>query len=323
MVIRNKYLNKYSTVISLALTIFGMVACSPPSSTSQNEISEATPPPAPEKTIVLADISDNPQKKIRRFQPLANYLAANLSDFDRGTVKIAPDMETLIAWLKSGEVDIYVDSPYPAMLAMNGADAKPILRRWKKGQAEYFSLIFTIRDRDINSLSDLQGKTIALEQPFSTTGYMLPLGELLASGLNPIEKSLPTSSVPDNAVGYVFSEEDENSIEWLLSGKVAAAAIDNRNFEKLSPEIKEQVIVLAETEKIARNLVLVRGDLPPDKIEAISSVLLAMDQTDEGKMVLEKFSRTTKFDQIPTAESINRIQELYQQTQHSLSTSSK
>ncbi len=315
--------NQYLTVVSLALTLFGMVACSSQNSISQNEITEPNPPTAGQKTIVLADISDNPQKKIRRFQPLADYLAANLSEFDRGKVKIAPDMDTLLAWLKSGEVDIYVDSPYPAMLAMNGAGAKPILRRWKKGQAEYFSLIFTISDRDINSLSDLQGKTIAFEEPFSTTGYMLPLGELLESGLDLREQSLPDSSVPDNLVGYVFSYEDENSIEWLLSGKVAAAAIDNRNFDKLSPEIKEQVIVLAETEKIARNLVMVRGDLPPEEIEAISSVLLAMDRTDEGKIVLEKFSRTTKFDQIPTTESLNRIQELYQQTQHSLSTSSK
>ena len=311
-----KIKSKTLTVISLALSLLGMVACSPQNSTSQNEIPEANQSSALQKTIVLADISDNPQKKIRRFQPLADYLAANLSEFDRGAVKIAPDMETLIAWLKSGEVDIYVDSPYPAMLAMNSADAKPILRRWKKDQAEYFSLIFTISDRNISSLSDLQGKTIAFEEPFSTTGYMLPLGKLIESGLNPLKQSLPNSSVPENVVGYVFSYEDENSIEWLLSGKVAAAAIDNRNFDKLSPKIKEKVIVLAKTEKIARNLVMVRGDLPPDQIKAISSVLLAMDQTDEGKVVLEKFSRTTKFDQIPTTESLNRIQELYQKTQN-------
>ncbi|MGK7895617.1 MAG: phosphate/phosphite/phosphonate ABC transporter substrate-binding protein [Xenococcus sp. (in: cyanobacteria)] len=315
--------NKFLAFASLALTLFSMVACNSSGITSEEENIPAVQPTTPVKAIVLADISDNPQKKIRRFQPLADYLAANLSDFEQGKVKIAPDMATLIAWLKSGEVDIYVDSPYPAMLASNGAAAKPILRRCKKGQAEYYSLIFTIRDRRINSLADLPGKTIALEDPFSTTGYMLPLSELIESGLNPREQSLPNSSVPDDAVGYVFSNEDENSIEWLLSGKVDAAAIDNRNFERLSPEIKEQVVILAETEKIPRNLVLVRGDLPPDQIESITSVLAAMDQTEEGKMVLEKFSRTTKFDRIPTTESLNRIQELYQQTQHNLSTSSK
>ena len=306
--------NKTGTFISVALTLLGMVACSP--TTSQNEIPKPTKPPDAQETIVLADISDNPQKKIRKFQPLANYLAANLSQFDRGKVKIAPDMETMIGWLKSGEVDLYIDSPYPAMLAMNGADAKPILRRWKKGQAEYYSLIFTMSDRNITSLSDLKGKTVAFDHPFSTTGYMLPLAKLLESGLNPREKKSTNSSVSEDVVVYVFSDEDENSIEWLLSGKVAAAAIDNRAFDKMSAEIKEKAIVLGKTDKIARNLVMVREDMPPDQIDAISSILLEMDKTAEGKAVLEKFAQTTKFDKFPTTESLNRIQDLYQKAQN-------
>ncbi len=304
------------TFISLILSLLSVVACSTKNTTTPNEIAKATKPPTAQETIVLGDISDNPQKKIRRFQPLASYLAANLSQVDRGKVKIAPNIDIMIEWLKSGEVDLYIDSPYPAMLAINNAGAKPILRRWKKGSAEYLSLIFTMSDRNINSLSDLKGKIIAFDDPFSTTGYMLPLAKLLESGLNPLEKSLPNTSVPDNAVGYVFSYEDENSIEWLLSGKVAAAAMDNQSFDKLSAEIKEKAIVLAETEKIARNLVMVRGDLPPDQIDAISSILLEMDRTAEGKAVLEKFAQTTKFDQFPTKESLNRIQDLYQKAQN-------
>ncbi len=304
------------TFISLILSLLSVVACSTKNTTTPNEIAKATKPPTAQETIVLGDISDNPQKKIRRFQPLASYLAANLSQVDRGKVKIAPNIDIMIEWLKSGEVDLYIDSPYPAMLAINNAGAKPILRRWKKGSAEYLSLIFTMSDRNINSLSDLKGKIIAFDDPFSTTGYMLPLAKLLESGLNPLEKSLPNTSVPDNAVGYVFSYEDENSIEWLLSGKVAAAAMDNQSFDKLSAEIKEKAIVLAKTEKIARNLVMVRGDLQPDQIDAISSILLEMDRTAEGKAVLEKFAQTTKFDQFPTKESLNRIQDLYQKAQN-------
>lgn len=34
--------------------------------------------------IVLADISGEPAKKLKRFQPLADYLAARLNDFDIG-----------------------------------------------------------------------------------------------------------------------------------------------------------------------------------------------------------------------------------------------
>ena len=310
--------NKSLTFIGLALTVLGIVACSPqdiPKNSSQ-EIAEPTPPPSAERTIVLADISDNPQKKIRRVQPLADYLAANSDQFDRGKVKVAPDMNTMIAWLKSGEVDIYIDSPYPAMLALEGAGAKPILRRWKKGSGEYYSVIFTLSGHNINSLSDLKGKTIAFEDPFSTTGYMLPLAKLLESGLNPIEKSIQSTQVSKEDVGYVFSYEDENSLEWLLSGKVAAVATEDRSFEKLSADLRDKVIILGTTEKVARNLVMVRKDMPVEQINAVSSILLAMEQTDEGKAVLEKFSRTKKFDKVSIDESLNKIQDAYQKMQN-------
>lgn len=304
------------TLISLILTMLGIVACSPQDISTQKAIGEPSKPISAERTIVLADISNNPQKKIRKFQPLADYLAANLSQFDQGKVKIAPDMATMIKWLKSGEVDIYIDSPYPAMLAINHADAKPILRRWKKGSAEYHSIIFTISDRNITSLEDLKGKKVAFDHPFSTTGYMLPLVELIEAQLNPQETKSPNSRISEDRVGYIFSYEDENSIEWLLSGKVSAAAIDNIAFEKMSPDLKEKTLILAKTEKIARNLVLVRGDMSPDKINAISSTLIELDQTAKGRIVLEKFSRTTKFDNFPTEENLSKVQNLYQKTQN-------
>ena len=308
--------NKSLALISLISTILTIGACTPQSSVIQNDPAQAITLSSPEKTLVLADISNNPQKKIRKFQPLADYLAANLADYDRGKVKIAPDLETMIAWLQSGEVDLYIDSPYPAMLAVDGANAKPILRRWKKGHAEYHSLIFTMSDRNIKSLADLGGKIVAFDHPASTTGYMLPLAKLQAAGLNPQEKGSSTATVSKDAVGYVFTKEDENSIEWLLSEKVAAAAINNLTFAKISPEIKEKVFILAATEKIARNFLLANAEMSTDEIKAISSILIDMEQTEDGRAVLEKFSQTSKFDKFPTQASLDKIKVLYQHTQN-------
>lgn len=305
------------TITSLITILCTVAACSSDTPTaSLTQVAAPTTTSEPAKFIVLGDISDNPRKKIRKFQPLANYLGSNLSEFNQGKVKIAPDMETMIDWLKSGEVDIYIDSPYPAMMAINNADAKPILRRWKKGTAEYHSLIFTMSDRQINSLRDLTGKVVAFDHPASTTGYMLPLTKLWESGVTPKEVKSASSVIAQDTVGYVFTYEDENSIEWLLSGKVAAVAIDNHAYNKLPAEIKEQTVILAETNKIARNLVLVNQEMSPDEIKDISATLLEMDQTAEGKAVLEKFGRTAKFDNFPLESDLARIQELYQQVQN-------
>lgn len=304
------------TLLGIVLGLLSLVSCTPENSIASKTNAQENIPSTREKTIVLGDISNNPQKKIRKFQPLANYLVNHIDDFNQGKVKVAPDMETMIAWLKNGEVDIYIDSPYPAMLAMRNADAKPILRRWKKGSAEYHSIIFAMKDQQISKLTDLKGKTIAFDHPASTTGYMLPLAELSKLGLKLVEKKSRESAVAGDTVGYIFSYEDENNIEWLLSGKVDAAAINSLDFGKISPEIKEKLIILAQTESIARNLVMVNKDMPPKQQDSITETLLVMNQSIEGQEVLEKFSGTTKFDYFVSTESLNRIHELYQQAQN-------
>ena len=307
---------KNTTLLNFMFCLLSLVSCTPHNSIASKSNAQVNIPSTKEKTIVLGDISNNPQKKIRKFQPLANYLVNHLDDFEQGKVKVAPDMETMIAWLKNGEVDIYIDSPYPAMLAMKNADAKPILRRWKKGSAEYHSIIFAMKDYQISKMADLKGKTIAFDHPASTTGYMLPLAELSKLGVKLVEKKSRESPVPKDTIGYIFSYEDENNIEWVLSGKVDAAAINSLDFSKISPEIRNKLVILAETDSIARNLVMVNKDMPPKQQDSITKTLLVMNESVEGQEVLKKFSGTTKFDYFFSTESLDRIHELYLQVQN-------
>ncbi|MGK7917144.1 MAG: phosphate/phosphite/phosphonate ABC transporter substrate-binding protein [Prochloraceae cyanobacterium] len=267
------------------------------------------------KVIVLSDISSNPGKKIRRFQPLADYLAANLSQFEIGTgqVKVAPDLATMVQWLKEGKVDLYFDSPYPAMRAIDASGAQPILRRWKGGDADYYTVIFTLKSSGISSVSELKGKMMALDHRFSTSGYMLPVTYLLKAGLNLREKNSASATVAAEEVGYVFSDEDENSIEWVISKKVAAGAVDSKTFAGISEEVRSQTTILAQTEKVARNVVMVRSDMEPELLEAIKTLLIGMDKTAEGQEILKQFANTAKFDDFPPQESIQRMRELYEQ----------
>src|SRR2546423_10544590 len=116
-----------------------------------------TPTPAPTSTtiamknLILGDISDTPAKRIAAFQPLADYLGANLSKFGigGGQVKIAPDFDTMTQWLKNGDVDIYFDSPYPTYILSERASAQPVLRRWRDGVPQYSTVFFVKKDSPI------------------------------------------------------------------------------------------------------------------------------------------------------------------------------
>src|SRR5262245_61655814 len=117
---------RYFGSLLLVVVLLSAAGCgSAQPAATPTSASTATPNTA--KTIVLADISANPSKRIAAYQPLADYLAANLSAFGIGVgkVKIAPDFDTMIKWMKAGEVDMYFDSPYPAMILRDQAGAQP------------------------------------------------------------------------------------------------------------------------------------------------------------------------------------------------------
>src|SRR5262249_23500359 len=144
--------------------------------------------------------------------------------------KVAPDIPTLADWMKTGQADLFFDSPYPALAVSDLSGGQPILRRWKGGVSEYHSVIFVRADSGFTSVNDLVGKKIAFQDASSTSGYMLPLSYLIQANLNPVEIANPDAAVAAGNVGYLFSGADENSIDWVLSGRVAAAATDNVSY---------------------------------------------------------------------------------------------
>ncbi|HEY9649883.1 MAG TPA: phosphate/phosphite/phosphonate ABC transporter substrate-binding protein, partial [Coleofasciculaceae cyanobacterium] len=243
---------------------------------------------------------------------------ANLKQFgfSVGEVKVASDLETIASWIKAGEVDVYFDSPYPAMIINEKTGAQPILRRWKDGQPDYHTVIFTMSDRKIKSLADLKGKMIGFDEVSSTTGYLLPMNQLLKAGLKPVETSPTNEVVKADEVGYVFSDDDENTIQWVINGKVAAGAVDINSFMEVPEESRKAITILAESEKVARHVVMVKPGMAPQQVEAIKAALMAMDKTPEGKTILKEFEETAKFDEFPTQADIDKMRKLYEEVKN-------
>ena len=308
----SKFVNKFLLLGILTTLLSCSSRTEPPLSTPTPSTSSNT------EVIVIGDVSNNPAKKIQRYQPMADYLGTKLNQFNIGIgeVKVAPDFKIMAKWLKAGEVDIYFDSLYPAMIVSELSEAKPILRRWKKGSSDYYTIFFTMKNNGINSLADLKGKIIAFDDNRSTSGYMLPLAYLIEANLNPVEKNSEMQTVKTNEVGYIFSDDDENSIQWVISKKVNAAAVDNQTFLEIPEETRAQMVILGQTEKVPRQVVVVRPDIDPQLLAEIKTIFTTMHENPEGQETLKLFERTTKLDEFPIEGNIDRMRELYELVQN-------
>jgi phosphonate transport system substrate-binding protein len=298
-------------IVSVSLSL--LAACAPQSAPTPTP--EATPDNRPAGQIILGDISDEPGETIEAFQPLADYLAANLGDYGIGfgSVKPAPDIETMSAWLKSGEVSLYFDSPYPALIVSEESGGEPILRRWKDGVAEYHSVIFTLAGSGIETVADLRGEMIAFDDVFSTSGYMLPRAFLTKAGLRLHEYPDPDSRPARDEVGYVFSSDDDNTIQWVISGRVAAGVTDHVAFSEIPEETRSQLAILAETEDLPRHVAVVSPTLSAEVVSVITTLLLNIHETENGAAILQTFEDTVRFDEFPQgrATALERMRELF------------
>ena len=290
-------------LISKLLTcciLFALVACAtavPDLTATTENIST----PELNIPIVLGDISDDPAEVIEGTQPLADYLALQLADFGitEGQVKIAATVEEMSYLLSTGQVDLYFDSVYPATLVSDASGAHPILRRWRFGVEEYHSVIFASKESGIEFIGELPGHTISFDSPYSTSGFLLPSVYLLEKDLNLVGKRSFNDPVKSNDVGFVFSYDDENTLQWVLSGFVAAGVTDDYNFDVAFPEsATDNLVVLARTESIPRQVVVIRSDINPNLQDAIIKILITMHDSDVGQAALGPF-QTSKFDEFP------------------------
>ncbi|MBY6058940.1 phosphate/phosphite/phosphonate ABC transporter substrate-binding protein [Leisingera daeponensis] len=253
------------------------------------------------RSLVIGTISDESVKETRIFLPFAEYLAAQLQEegITAGEVRIARNIAHMAELLSRGEVDVFVDSPLVSLAVRARCGSRLVARRWKKGVAEYRSVVFVRRDSGIQSLEDLKGRVIAFEEAFSSSGYILPRHSIATQGVQLAAMSGPRAERPADATGYVFSGDDENTIEWVLRGLVDAGAMSLRGLKRRAGDDFGSLEVLLETESIPRHVVSVSPGTTAAFSSALQEALVSMDQGNEGRKVLESFERTTKFDAIP------------------------
>jgi phosphonate transport system substrate-binding protein len=246
-------------------------------------------------TITLGVIGEEPAEDIKKTLPLAVYLSKQLAaeGITQGKVFVAKSMNEMASMLRDGKVDLSFDS-YARTLALSRlTGSRAILRRWKKGVAEYNGVLFARSDSGIHRIEDLRGKTMALEEEFSTVAQLLPKFMIIEKRLKLVPPNVP---VPADGVGYLYAYFDVNTILWVMQGRVAAGAMDSQTYAKLSVKHGDHLRIIATTPSVPRHVVSTRPGLPQALFARVTEILLRMDQSEEGKKVLEQFEKTAKFD---------------------------
>jgi len=284
---------------------------------SDGQQSEGEPTPLPRVTFVIGSVSNDIEDDLEEYGPVADYIAINMAEFGYvgGEVVVAPSVAEMAKLMRRGEVDVFIDSPFPTFAVDQLAQSAPLVNRWKKGVEKYQTAIFTRRDSGVESLDDLRGKVMVMDHPESTSGYFLPKTELLKRGYTLRQVAGPVSPVSADEIGYYFTNDDSDLVDAVVNGVVAAGAQnDNELFDQLE-ELGEEpgaYPVLLTSNSVYRHVVTASSYMDPAVREALVTLLVGMDKDEVGQAILKDFKKTkrfTPFEPTPQAayEGINEL----------------
>lgn len=252
-------------------------------------------------TLTIGTINHAPVREIRQFSPLATHLVNRLGtpDLREGRVVIAEDIPRMVELMRNGQIDLYFDSPLPSLAVNHLSGSEMVLRRWKHEIATYSSVIVVREDSPIRSLADLPGHVIGFKDAFSSSGYLLPHIVLNQAGFSLVPADILKENPHADQVGYRFTQGNENTIVWVLYGKIDAGAIALDELQTKARSERNRLRVIHETMAIPRHVVNFRSGMPETLKRRLIDLLVTLDQEESGRQVLKKFESTTRFDPIP------------------------
>lgn len=274
-------------------------------------IPDPTPTPPLVSAIKVGMLSANPRESTEKTQPFADEVARRLQPNEpvRGEVWVASTLSGIVELLRTDAVDLYVDSPFPAIAAADQSGGTAFLRRWKRDQPTYHSVVFVRADSGIQSPRDLLGKTIALQDPESTSSFMLPRIMLYEAGIRLQPSEEPGGPIPVDQAQYVFSKEDENTVAWVLRHKVDAGATDEASLRTFAGNELPSLRILMTSPDVPRHVIVHRPGLPEAQVRSLAQILTSMHQDDAGRAALAAFDNTSRIDNLPP-DTVTTIREL-------------
>lgn len=250
----------------------------------------------------------NSTAMVQKHNKFLEYLTKKLG-VKQTRLQTASDYNGIMSLLVKGEIDIAWLASMTSVEARANPDIQLLVKPIRFGTTSYRGIIITRQDSGIRSLKDLKGKKFCWVEKESASGYTFPKSLLLEAGLNP-EK--------DFAEAAFLNKHDAVVLNVLLGKYDAGACYDDARNTLRDKSKMDELTILATTQDISNEPIVVRKNLPQDLIEKIKQALLDLNaKTPEGKEILDDLTDVQGF--VPVKDSdydyIEKVQKLLNQHQ--------
>ncbi|MEM6255159.1 MAG: phosphate/phosphite/phosphonate ABC transporter substrate-binding protein [Cyanobacteria bacterium P01_D01_bin.156] len=243
------------------LGVVTLVGCQSPSAS----LAESAADPS---TLIVALLPDEDAATvIQDNQALVEHLETSLGK--EIELVVTTDYSSMIEAASNGRLDLAYFGPLSYVLAKTKSDLEPFAARLKGGATTYTSLIISNTETGIDSLSEIEGKTVALGDPASTSSRLFPELTLADAGL----------MAGENYTAVFLGAHDAVALA-VQNGNAEAGGLSRPIFESLVEKgtiDPAKVTIVAESEAIPQYPWTMRSDLAPDLKQEIRTAFLDLN----------------------------------------------
>jgi len=165
------------------------------------------------------------------------------------------------------------------IMAADRGVAEAALVSVRYGSPTYNGQFITRKDSGISSVADFAGKTFARPDPLSTSGWIIPMIQMKAEGIDPERdlKNVVDAGSHDTVISAVYNGDAD----------VGSTYVDARTrMEEEFPDVMDKIVVIKVTEDIPNDGVQFHPSVSEEMKTKIVDALLKIVKTDEGKEAL-------------------------------------
>ncbi|MBI4044664.1 MAG: phosphate/phosphite/phosphonate ABC transporter substrate-binding protein [Candidatus Diapherotrites archaeon] len=233
-----------------------------------------------------------PSEKASEVSPKAEKIAEFLSQKMGVPVKavVPTSYEPLIEGLRFEQLDaIYADGG-PGWIAYKKAGAEVVLAEKRAdGRTYYNAVVFVRSDSDIDSLEEVSGKKIAFTSWTGSSGFVMPVGEMVKRGIiTPLGDDFAglEKGIAQAFEAYSVSGGYKQSLELLADGKVdVAGGADDSPQQFLSEEQQGKIRVLEDLGRVPSHPVLVGKHVSQEMREKFVNAMLELNNPENVQLL--------------------------------------
>ncbi len=251
----------------------------------------------------------NSSAMVQKHNKFLEYLTQKLG-VKQTRLQTASDYAGIMNLLVKGEIDIAWLATMTSVEARKNPEIQLLVKPIRFGTTSYRGIIIARQDSGIKSLKDLKDKKFAWVEKDSASGYIFPKSLLLEAGVNPDK---------DFAEATFLGKHDAVVLNILLGKYDAGACYDDARDTLKDKSKVDELTILATTQDISNEPIVVRKSLPPDLIEKIKQALLDLNtKTPEGKVILQELTDVQGFVPVDNKDYdyIEKVQTLLDQHQN-------